>query len=57
MQRVYKENEWGKVSQRIVTRFTNDYSCYMSVYFLRGKDKAFEFYHIYEAWLSTQYNI
>ena len=37
--------------------FTDDYSCYTSVYFLQGKDKACEFYRIYKAWLSTQYNI
>ena len=37
--------------------FTDDFSQFTSVYFLRSKDEAFEFYRIYEAWLSTQYKI
>ena len=37
--------------------FTDDYSRYTTVYFLRTKDEAFESYCIYEAWLSTQYNV
>ena len=37
--------------------FTDDHSRYTSVYFLRTKDEAFNFYRIYEAWLWTQYKV
>ena len=37
--------------------FTDDHSHYTNVYFLRTKDEAFDFYRIYEAWLSTQYGV
>ena len=43
--------------KRYYITFTDDHSRYTSVYFLRTKDEAFDFYKIYEAWLSTQYNI
>src|SRR5271168_2200857 len=35
--------------------FTDDYSRYMNVYFLHTKDKTFNAYQTYEAWLSNQY--
>jgi hypothetical protein len=37
--------------------FTDDYSRYTSIYFLRTKDEAFNSYRIYEAWLLTQYRV
>jgi Reverse transcriptase (RNA-dependent DNA polymerase)/gag-polypeptide of LTR copia-type/GAG-pre-integrase domain len=37
--------------------FTDDHSRHTSVFFLRSKDEAFEWYKIFEAWLSTQYRI
>src|SRR6202522_3225275 len=36
--------------------FTDDFSRFTSVYFLRTKDKAFESYQAYEAWMKTQHN-
>jgi transposase InsO family protein len=42
--------------KRYYISFTDDYSRYTNVYFLQTKDEAFNFYQIYEAWLSTQYN-
>jgi hypothetical protein len=35
--------------------FTDDFSCFSSVYFLHTKDKAFESYQAHEAWLKTQH--
>jgi GAG-pre-integrase domain len=35
--------------------FTDDFSPFSSVYFLCTKDKAFESYQAYEAWLKTQH--
>ena len=43
--------------KRYYISFTDDYSRYMNIYFLATKDEAFNFYQIYEAWLSTQYNV
>ena len=37
--------------------FTDDHSRYTNVYFLATKDEAFNYYLIYEAWLSTQHNV
>ena len=54
---------WGPSSvesigkRRYYITFTDDCSRYTTVYFLRTKDEAFNFYCIYEAWLSTQYGI
>ena len=54
---------WGPSSVESIGKrkyyitFTDDCSRYTTVYFLRTKDEAFEFYCIYEAWLSTQYGI
>ena len=52
---------WGKAPVESINRklyyvtFTDDYSQYMNVYFLRDKDEIFESYKVYEAWLSNQY--
>ena len=43
--------------KRYYISFTDDYSRYTNVYFLGTKDEAFNFYQIYEAWLSTQYDV
>ena len=34
--------------------FTDDHSRYTTVYFLHTKDETFDYYRIYEAWMSTQ---
>ena len=53
---------WGPAPVEMLGRkryyisFTDNYSRYTTVYFLQTKDEAFNFYQIYEAWLSTQYN-
>ena len=36
--------------------FMDDHSRYTNIYFLHSKDETFDFYKIYEAWLSTQQN-
>ena len=35
----------------------DDYTRHTTVYFLHMKDKAFDFYHVYEAWLATRYKV
>ena len=53
---------WGPAPVETISRkkyyisFTDDHSRYTNVYFLLTKDKAFNFYQAYEAWLSTQHN-
>ena len=42
--------------KRYYISFTDDYTRYTNVYFLQTKDEAFSYYHIYEAWLSTQHD-
>ena len=52
---------WGKAPVESINRklyyisFTDDYSRYTNIYFLYGKDEAFESYKAYEAWLLNQY--
>ena len=52
---------WGKAPVESINKklyyvtFTDDYSRYTNVYFLRDKDETFETYKVYEAWLSNQY--
>jgi hypothetical protein len=41
--------------KRYYVSFTDDHSRYTTVYFLHTKDETFNFYRIYEAWLSTQH--
>jgi hypothetical protein len=43
--------------KRYYISFTDDFSRYTNIYFLQTKDESFNFYQIYEAWLSTQYNV
>ena len=43
--------------KRYYISFTDDFSRYTSVYFLHTKDEALDSYRIYEAWLSTQYQV
>ena len=51
----------GKAPVELINRkeyyvsFTEDFSRYTNIYFLCKKDKAFESYKAYEAWLLTQY--
>ena len=55
-------NLWGPAPvesigcKRYYFSFMDDHSRYMNIYFLHSKDEAFNFYKIYEAWLSTQQN-
>ena len=54
---------WGPAPVETINRkqyfisFTDDYSRYTNIYFLSTKDETFNFYRIYEAWLSTQYKV
>jgi hypothetical protein len=43
--------------KRYYISFTDDYSRYTNIYFLATKDEAFDFYKVYEAWLSTQHDV
>ena len=43
--------------KKYYVNFTDDHSCYTSIYFLHHKDEAFEFHQHYEAWLFTQYKV
>ena len=53
---------WGPAPVETINRkfyyisFTDDFSRFTSVYFLRTKDEAFESYKAYEAWMKTQHN-
>ena len=42
--------------KRYYVSFTDDHSRYTNIYFLHTKDETFDFYQVYEAWLSTQLN-
>lgn len=35
--------------------FMDDHSQYTNIYFLHTKDKTFDYYQVYEAWLFTQH--
>ena len=56
-------NLWGPAPVESISRkkyyvtFTDDYSWYTNIYFLHSKDKTFDFYQAYEAWLFTQYKV
>ena len=53
---------WGPAPVESINRkryyvsFTDDHSRYTNIYFLHTKDETFDFYKVYEAWLSTQQN-
>ena len=42
--------------KRYYVSFTDDHSRYTNIYFLHTKDETFDFYRVYKAWLSTQYD-
>ena len=52
---------WGPTPVETINRklyyisFTDDFSRFTTIYFLRTKDEAFESYQVYEAWLKTQH--
>jgi hypothetical protein len=54
-------DSWGPAPVETINQklyyinFTDDFSHFSSVYFLRTKDKAFKLYQAYEAWLKTQH--
>src|SRR5271168_1838648 len=43
--------------KRYYISFTDNYSRYSNVYFLHAKDKGFNVYQYYEAWMKTQHNV
>ena len=53
---------WGPAPVESINRkryyvsFMDDHSRYTNIYFLHTKDETFNFYKVYEAWLSTQKN-
>ena len=55
-------NLWGPTPIKSINHkqyyvsFTDDHSRYTNIYFLHTKDETFNFYKVYEVWLSTQQN-
>lgn len=56
-------NMWGYAPVETINHkeyfvsFTDNYTCYTKIYLLHTKDKVFESYLQFEAWLKTQFDI